>query len=191
MTVLQLAPAHRDGDDRPHHNDGTGPEPIVALHQRVQTFDLSQRERERGEEAAFQAVLTAQAVLTGTFPDTLDPVVQATSWAGYPPVAERQLMASAVTYLGSADGQRGWWLHYTQREEGSGEDGDLAHVLTLIAPCSCGTYLHAELVDEDHLVVLLHELDTPPGAPVDCNWQLLIRSASYADTAHTSTEPPL
>lgn len=190
MTVLQLAPARQDRDDHPHHGDGTGPEPIVALHQRVQSFDLSQRERERDEEHAFHAVLHADAVLTGAFPDTLDTVVQAMSWTGNPPVPDRQLMASAVTYLGSADGQRGWWLHYTRREEGVGEDGDLAHVLTLIAPCSCGTYLAVELADEDHLIVLLDELDTAPGAPVDCDYRLRIRAGSYADPAHSSIEPP-
>ncbi|OIJ95429.1 hypothetical protein [Streptomyces colonosanans] len=188
MTVLQLAPAPRD--DHPHDGDKTGPEPIVALHQRVADFDLSQRDQERGEEAAFQAVLHADAVLTGSFPDTLDTVVQAMSWTGHPPVPGAQLMASAVTYLGSADGQRGWWLHYTRREEGFGEGGDLVHVLTLIAPCSCGTYINVELADEDHLIVLLDELDTEPGAPVDCDYQLRIRASSYADPAHASIETP-
>lgn len=190
MTVLQLAPALRNRDNRPHDDD-TGPEPIVALHQRVQNFDLSQREQQREEEAAFQAVLNADAVLTGAFPDTLDTVVQAMSWTGNQPVPDRQLMASAVTYLGSADAQRGWWLHYTRREDGVGEDSDLVHVLTLIAPCSCGTYLNVELVDEDHLIVLLDELDTPPGTPVDCDYQLRIRASSYADPTHTSVEQPL
>lgn len=188
MTVLQFAPASKD--ERPHDDD-SGPEPIVALHQRVQAFDLSQREQQRDEEAAFQAVLNADAVLTGAFPDTLDTVVQAMSWTGHPPVPDRQLMASAVTYLGSTDGQRGWWLHYTRRDEGAGEDGGLAHVLTLIAPCSCGTYLSVELADEDHLIVLLDELDTAPGTPVDCDYRLRIRAGSYADPAHTSVEPPL
>ncbi|MGR3939551.1 hypothetical protein [Streptomyces sp. BRA346] len=190
MTVVQLASARRDQDDRPHHGDATDPQPIVALHQRAQSADLAQRERERGEEAAFQTVLTATAVLNGAFPDTLDAVVPAMSWTGYPPVPDRQLMASAVTYLGSADGQRGWWLHYTRREEGFGEDGDLAHVLTLIAPCSCGTYLTVQLTDEDHLILLLSELATPPGAPADCDYRLRIRSSNYADPAHTSIEPP-
>ncbi|WP_445520947.1 hypothetical protein [Streptomyces sp. NEAU-174] len=190
MTVVQLASARRDQDDRPHHVDDTGLEPIAALHQRVKAFDLAQRERERGEEAAFQAVLTANAVLTGSFPDTLDTVVQSMSWTGHPPSPDMRLMASAVTYLGSADGQRGWWLHYTRREESMGEDGDLAHILTLIAPCSCGTYLTVELADEDHLIVLLDELHTPPGAPVDCDYRLRIRAGSYADPTHTSTEPP-
>jgi hypothetical protein len=187
MTVLQFAPASKD--DRPH--DDTGSEPIVVLHQRVQAFDLSQREQQRDEEAAFQAVLNADAVLTGTMPDTLDNLVQAMSWTGHPPVPDRQLMASAVTYLGSADGQRGWWLHYTRRDEGAGEDGGLAHVLTLIAPCSCGTYLSVELADEDHLIVLLDELDTDPGAPIDCDYRLRIRASSYTDPAHRSVEPPL
>ncbi|MFI9772151.1 hypothetical protein ACIHJG_35605 [Streptomyces sp. NPDC052415] len=190
MTVLQLAPALHNRDDRPHETD-TSLEPIVALHQRVQNFDLSQREQQRGEEAAFQAVLNADAVITGTFPDTLDTVVQATSWTGHPPVPHVQLMASAVTYLGSADGLRSWWLYYTRREEGAGEDGDLVHVLTLIAPCSCGTYLSVDLADEDHLIVLLDELDTVPGAPIDCDYRLRIRSSSYADPAHTSIEPPV
>ncbi|MGW0653693.1 hypothetical protein ACWD4T_33735 [Streptomyces umbrinus] len=97
MPLLQLAPVLSDRDDRPHDDDGTGLEPIVALHQRVQNFDLSQREQQHDEEAAFQAVLHAGSVLTGTFPDTLDTVVQAMSWTGNPPVPDRQLMASAVT----------------------------------------------------------------------------------------------
>ncbi|MEV6383111.1 hypothetical protein AB0M31_27325 [Streptomyces sp. NPDC051773] len=112
------------------------------------------------------------------------------AWTGHPPVPDAQLMVSAVTYLGSADGLRGWWLHYTRREEGFGEHGDLVHVLTLIAPCSCGTYLSVELVNEDHLIVLLDELHTAPGAAIDCDYQLRIQSSSYADPAHTSIEPP-
>ncbi|NUK84694.1 hypothetical protein [Streptomyces lunaelactis] len=93
-------------------------------------------------------------------------------------------------YLGSADGQRGWWLHYTRREVGFGEDGDLVHVLTLIAPCACGTYITVELVGEDALIVMLDELTTPPGAPVDCDYRLQVRGAGWADTRHDSTEPP-
>ncbi|MFE9444903.1 hypothetical protein ACFYO2_39405 [Streptomyces sp. NPDC006602] len=189
MTVLQLAPARQDRDDHPHHDQGS-PEPIVALQQRVQAFDLSQRERERDEEHAFQAVLHADAVLTGAFPDTLDTVVQAMSWTGNPPVPDRQLMASAVTYLGSADGQRGWWLHYTRREEGVGEDGDLAHVLTLIAPLLLrhlpGRGTGRRRPPDRPAGRTRH----PPGAPVDCDYRLRIRASSYADPTHSSIEPP-
>ncbi|MGW0632976.1 hypothetical protein, partial [Streptomyces sp. NPDC002758] len=77
------------------------------------------------------------------------------------------------------------------REEGVDEDGGLVHVLTLIAPCSCGTYLTVELADEDHLIGLLDDLDTEPGAPVACDYRLRIRASSYADPAHSSVEPPL
>ncbi|MEW2471061.1 hypothetical protein AB0919_39680 [Streptomyces sp. NPDC046994] len=188
MTLLHLAPAPRT--DEPTDDDSR-PVPIVALHERVHALDLSQRAQQRNEDAAFQAVLNADAVLTGAFSDTLDTVVQSMSWTGHPPVPDLQMVASAVTHLGSADGTRGWWLHYTRREQGFGEDGDLVHVLTLIAPCSCGSYLTVELVDEDHLIVVLDELDTEPGAPVDCDYRLRIRRNSYADPAHSSVEPPL
>ncbi|MGW7463822.1 hypothetical protein ACWGJT_03725 [Streptomyces xantholiticus] len=90
--------------------------------------------------------------------------------------------------MGSHDGRHGWWLHYMRRV-GSGEDGDVQQVLTLIAPCTCGTYLTAELADENALVLMLDELDTQPGAPVDCDYRLRIRSSSYVDHSHTSVEP--
>ncbi|QIY93948.1 hypothetical protein HEP87_07520 [Streptomyces sp. S1D4-11] len=72
MTVLHFSPAFLDRDDH-SQDDRTSPEPIVALRQLVQNFDLSQREQESGEDTALQALLTAGAVLVGIFPDTLDP----------------------------------------------------------------------------------------------------------------------
>jgi hypothetical protein len=182
MTVVQLHPTVRH--DR---TADEAPAPIVALRQAV--ADLSTRRRERGEEAAFQAVLTADAVLRAAFPDTLGSVIAPMSWTGYPPVDDHdhQYAACAVTYLGSADGIRGWWLHYTQRHDQLDKP---SHVLTLIAPCGCGSYFLVEIADEDALFVMLDELDTPPGAPVDCDHRLRIRSASYADPSHDSFEQP-
>ncbi|MER0443229.1 hypothetical protein ABR738_01315 [Streptomyces sp. Edi4] len=184
MSILPFSPPIQ------HDRPGADAElPIVALHQRVQDFDLSERARERDEELAFQTVLNVDAVLTGSFRDTLDPVVQAMAWTGYPPLEDNELMASAITHLGTVDGVRGWWLHYTRHPE-TVEHDDLVHVLTLIAPCVCGSYTEVELVDEDALIVLLDELDTPPGAPIACDPQLRIRRTSYADTRHANLEPP-
>ncbi|MFC8953744.1 hypothetical protein ACFT8P_14105 [Streptomyces sp. NPDC057101] len=42
----------------------------------------------------------------------------------------------------------------------------------------------------DALIALLDELETTPGAPVDCDDRLRIRSASYTDQDHTSFELP-
>ncbi|MET8129897.1 hypothetical protein ABZV67_38510 [Streptomyces sp. NPDC005065] len=75
---------------------------------------------------------------------------------------------------------------YSLTQIGHGEDGNMVHLVTLIAPCECGTYTSVELPDEDALIVLLDELDTAPGAPVRCDWQLRIRRASLTDTRHTS-----
>ncbi|MFD3719839.1 hypothetical protein [Streptomyces sp. NPDC058674] len=186
MTVLQLAPAPRH--DRAA--DLAEPAPITALHQRVKDFDLSERAAERDAQFAMAAVLLADSVLTMSFSDTLDQVVPVMSWTGHPPLTDNGLPASAVTYLGSTDGSRGWWLHYTRRHDEQNEDGDLLHVLTLIAPCDCGAYTDVELVDEDALIVLLDELDTEPGAPVPCDYRLRIRRSSYLDPRHDSTEPP-
>ncbi|MFE5714516.1 hypothetical protein ACFQ7J_27350 [Streptomyces sp. NPDC056501] len=156
MTVVPLYPAVRHD----YAADET-PAPIVALHQAVAELDRP-RQSEYGEDAAFQAVLTADAVLVGSFRATLQAAVATTSWTGYPPVDGPHHTACAVTYLGSADSIRGWWLHYTQRHD---QLGDPIHVLTLIAPCACGTYLHADIPHEDALIVMLDELNTPPGPP--------------------------
>ncbi|MEV5598902.1 hypothetical protein [Streptomyces sp. NPDC052496] len=182
MSVVQMHPAVR--------HDRTTDEttaPIVALCQRVAGADLVSRQRERGEAAAFQAVLAAEAAMIGSFPDTLGAAVPPMSWTGYPPVDDAAHAACAVTPLGSADGDHSWWLHATQRHD---QLGEAQHVLTLIAPCTCGTYLHVEIPDEDALIMMLDELDTAPGAPVACDYRLRIRSASYADPAHDDFEPP-
>ncbi|RLU86331.1 hypothetical protein CTZ27_25510 [Streptomyces griseocarneus] len=86
-----------------------------------------------------------------------------------------------------ADGTRGWRLHYTQRHDRLGE---VQHVLTLIAPCACGAYLHTEVHDENTLITMPDELDTIPGAPAACDYRLRIRSAGSTDPAHAGTEPP-
>ncbi|MEU7206137.1 hypothetical protein [Streptomyces sp. NPDC045470] len=132
-------------------------------------------------------MLAAEAAMIGSFPDTLGATVTPMSWTGYPPVDDSPYAACAVTPLGSADGNHSWWLHTTQRRD---QVGEAQHVLTLIAPCACGTYLYAEIPDEDALIVMLDELDTAPGAPVACDYQLRIRAASYADPAHASIGPP-
>ncbi|MDI3408330.1 hypothetical protein [Streptomyces cavernicola] len=62
--------------------------------------------------------------------------------------------------------------------------------MALVAPCACGTYFYVHLRDEQQLQAILAELDTEPGAPVRCDYQLQIRSESYADPEHDSTEPP-
>ncbi|MEU7222293.1 hypothetical protein [Streptomyces chrestomyceticus] len=182
MSVVQMHPAVRHATTTDERKT-----PIIALLQRVTAIDLPSRQREHGEAAAFQAVLAANAVLTGSFLDTLGAAVPPMSWTGYPPVDDAVYAACAVAYLGSADGTRGWWLHATQRHD---QLGEAQHVLALIAPCTCGTYLHVEIPDEDALIVMLDELDTAPGAPVACDYRLRIRSASYADPAHDDFEPP-
>lgn len=112
MTVLHLNHAIRHDRSGDYGNE---PAPIAVLHQRVKGFDLSERARERGEQHAFHAVFQGNQVLTGSFPDTLDAVIRAMRWTGHPPLPENQLMASAVTYLGSAGGQRGLWLRLLRR----------------------------------------------------------------------------
>lgn len=141
----------------------------------------------RGQDA-FGAVLQADSVLASSFPGTLSPAIAPLEWIGYARIPERVLEACAVAYLGSDDGVRGWWLHYTRRVVGYGEDGDVHHVVTLIAPCTCGTYITAEISDEHALVLMLDEIRTKPGAPVDCDYRLRIRANSYADFAHSSVE---
>ncbi|MFI8769525.1 hypothetical protein ACIGN6_32100 [Streptomyces sp. NPDC053792] len=181
VTPLHLAVRHE-------HVAGEPTAPIVALHELVAALAPADRHDERVEDA-FQAVLNADAILTGSFSKTLDTAIGPMRWTGYPPVDNNAFWytACAVTYLGSADGVRGWWLHYTQRRD---QLGDPLHLLTLIAPCACGTYLHADIPSEDALIAMLNELDTPPGAPVTCDHRLRIRAASYADQDHASFEPP-
>ncbi|MFD3728809.1 hypothetical protein [Streptomyces sp. NPDC058671] len=183
MTVVHLHPVP--------HGDGAAeaPVPIVALHQAVADLTPSAWQGEVGEAAAFRATLSADAVLIGSFRDTLHAAVTPMNWTGYPPVDDHecQYAACAVTYLGSADSIRGWWLHYTQRPD---QLGDPRHLLTLIAPCACGTYLHTDIASEDALIAMFGELSTPPGAPVDCDHRLRIRAASRAEKVHDSFEPP-
>ncbi|WP_331735977.1 hypothetical protein [Streptomyces sp. NBC_00057] len=164
---------------------GSLPAPVIALHQRLHSLNFPGPYR-AGDKAARHAAVQADAVAAWLFPTTLYAVVHAGLWHGYPPVHNHGLEAAAVAFLGSADGGRGWWLHYSLTQIGHDEDGDMAHLVTLVAPCECGTYTSVELPDEDALIVLLHELDTPPGAPVRCDWQLRIRRASLTDTRHTS-----
>ncbi|MFD9047797.1 hypothetical protein [Streptomyces zaomyceticus] len=185
MTVVTLRPAVRHD-----HAAGEPPAPIVTLHKTLAALNPADRHDDRGRDDALQAILNAHAVLAGSFRDTLDTAIQPTSWTGYPPPgsdAPRSYSACAVTHLGSADGMRGWWLHYTRRHD---QFGDPLHNLTLIAPCACGTYLHADIPHEDALIEMLNELDTPPGAPVSCDHRLRIRTASCADQDHDSFEPP-
>ncbi|WLQ53721.1 hypothetical protein P8A21_39965 (plasmid) [Streptomyces poriferorum] len=130
----------------------------------------------------------ADSTLTGSFHATLAHVVASTTWSGRVPVPENGLMASAVSFLGTEIGNRAWWLHYTRRPTMQ-PLADRAHVLTLIAPCECGTYINVELTDEDFLIVLLDELDTPPGTPVPCDRSLRIRRNSHSDNRHASTSP--
>ncbi|WP_052499854.1 hypothetical protein [Streptomyces vietnamensis] len=178
-------------DARHDRAPDTAPTPIATLHQAVADFDPCSRRRDTGSADAFKAVLTADAVVVGSFPSTLDAAIAPRSWTGYPPADHHRYCysyaACAVTRLGSADGIRSWWLHYTQRTDQLGEH---RHILTLIAPCACGTYFHVEIPDEDALIAMLDELDTAPGAPVDCNHRLRIRSDSNADQTHDSYEPP-
>ncbi|WP_367140652.1 MULTISPECIES: hypothetical protein [Streptomyces] len=134
-----------------------------------------------------QAVLDADALVTTAFLDTLGTVIAPMNWTGYPPVDNPQYEACAVTYRGPADSTRGWWLHYTQHHD---QLGDPRHALTLTAPCACGTYLSVELPDEDTLIRMLDELNTPPGTPVACDHRLRIRAASYGDPSHDSFEQP-
>lgn len=183
MTVLHLTPATRNAAPT-----GDEPTPIAVLTRHVKNMDLSERARERDAELAMAAVLSADSVLRTSFPDTLNTVIHSMEWTGNAPLPDNQLMASAVTYLGSPDTRRGWWLHYTRRE--NDVDGELDHVLTLIAPCSCGEYVDQELADEDTLIAMLAELDTEPGAAIDCDYVLRIRTDSYADSRHESFEPP-
>lgn len=170
---------------------GLSPAPVVALHQQLRTLDFPPP-YQRGDKAARYAAVQADAVTAWLFPHTLYAVVPAGLWHGYPPLAERRLPSSAVAFLGSTDGNRGWWLHYSLTQAGHDEDGDLVHTITLIAPCVCGAYVDVELPDQDALVVILDELDTTPGAPVPCDWRLRIRRTSIADSWHASVldEPP-
>ncbi|WP_326581724.1 hypothetical protein OIE69_43950 (plasmid) [Actinacidiphila glaucinigra] len=185
MTVIQLRPPQPP--EQPEYIQGApeDPSPIAALCRSVRTVDLAERARERDEAAAFNAVLTAGAVLVGSFPDTLAAVVPNLSWSGFVPLPEQGLPASAVAFLGAADAVAGWWLHYSADDSGRGE----RHVLTLVVPCSCGTYFEQNVDDEDALGNMLAELHSEPGAPVDCDARLLIRSTSR-DNPHDSTVTP-
>ncbi|MEV8311886.1 hypothetical protein AB0P36_32310 [Streptomyces flavidovirens] len=147
---------------------------------------------QRGDKAALHAAVQADAVNAWLFPHTLHAVVPAGLWHGYPPLSAHRLPASAVAFLGSADGSRGWWLHYSLAPVGHDEDGDMVHTIILVAPCVCGAYVDVELPDQDALVVILDELDTQPGRPVPCDWHLRIRRTSIADRRHTSAldKPP-
>ncbi|MEU1122008.1 hypothetical protein ABZ371_00070 [Streptomyces sp. NPDC005899] len=161
------------------------PAPVIALHHRLQSLDFPSPYR-AGDKAARHAAVQADATLAWLFPTTLYAVVPAGLWHGYPPLHEQGLGAAAVAHLGSTDNTHAWWLHYSLTQIGHDEDGDLAHLVTLTAPCECGTYTSIEPPDEDALIVLLDELDTPPGTPAPCDWRLKIRRASLTDTRHTS-----
>ncbi|TQK42306.1 AAA domain-containing protein [Streptomyces sp. SLBN-118] len=168
---------------------------VLQVLEEMATSEAGKRQDAAATLAGLVRVVATNSLARMVFDPTLPPVrLDASSTSDMIVITttglklpENRLTASAVTYLGSADGQCGWWLHYTRREEGFGEDGDLAHVLTLIAPCACGTYITVELVDEDALIVMLDELDTPP---VACNYRLRVREASWADARHDSTEAP-
>ncbi|MFF3343184.1 hypothetical protein [Streptomyces flavidovirens] len=141
---------------------GLSPAPVDALHQQLRTLDFPPP-YQRGDKAARHAAVQADAVNAWLFPHTLYAVVPAGLWHGYPPLTTHRLPASAVAFLGSADGNRGWWLHYSLTPVGHHEDGDLVHTITRIAPCDCGAYIDVELPDQDALVVILDELDMTPG----------------------------
>ncbi|WP_331718611.1 hypothetical protein OG985_49480 (plasmid) [Streptomyces sp. NBC_00289] len=102
---------------------------------------------------------------------SLEQVVDAVAWHGYPAVLEagrRGWEASAVAWL---DG--GLWLHHTLRI--SEADG-ASDVLTLIVPCTCGRgYVDIGLDSEDVLMDILTELRPTCGRsphddrdPLDC-----------------------
>lgn len=172
--------------ESPHPTRRNDPAEIPApLHPtvRIQTAasPLHQHIHKLEQQIAHRAALSADAVLAASFPHTLSPATsEPLAWIGYAPTHDHT--ASAVAPLGGT-GTRGWWLHYTRLQD---QLGDPQHILTLIAPCSCGTYLHVKIPDEDTLIAMLDQLDTAPGAPVVCDYRLRIRSASYADQDHDS-----
>ncbi|MGW1364550.1 hypothetical protein ACWCQP_44995 [Streptomyces chartreusis] len=122
-------------------------------------------QRDDAQTAALDHVWTA-------YPDTLGKALDTDDWSGQPALDGAGLEPSAVAYL---DG--GLWLHHSS-------DGDQERdVLTLIAPCTCGTgYIDTVLDGERDLLQVLTDLRATGGRfphnsnEPDCDSQQRLRA---------------
>ncbi|WP_405675461.1 hypothetical protein OG848_47550 (plasmid) [Streptomyces canus] len=120
----------------------------------AQLFDIAREAvTEREEEQREDARLAAVDHLWRSYPDTLAKVVEEDMWNSQSALPGAGLEACAVAYLGGC-----LWLHHTRRNDQE------HHVLTLIAPCTCGSgYVDTALDGEPDLMQLLTELRATSG----------------------------
>ncbi|MFK0112524.1 hypothetical protein [Streptomyces sp. NPDC091217] len=117
-------------------------------------FDIAREIGVQGEdEQCDDAETAALDHVWNVYPDTLGKALDEDDWKGQPALSGAGLEPSAVAYL---DG--GLWLHHSS-------DGDKERdVLTLIAPCTCGTgYVDTALDGESDLLQVLNDLRATAG----------------------------
>lgn len=121
--------------------------PLARLFAMVSELDTytEAEQRDDAELAAAHHVYNAYSATVGQVLDGDD------NWSGKVAVKDNRLEASAVAWL-----EGGFWLHHTLDIS---EDDGARDVLTLIAPCACGSgYVDFQLENEDDLLEVLTDL---------------------------------
>jgi hypothetical protein len=120
--------------------------PLARLFALVSEYDTytEAEQREDAELAAAHHTFNAYGA-------TIGQVLDGDDWTGQIALKDNRLEASAVAWL-----EGGLWLHHTL--DISESDG-ARDVLTLIAPCACGSgYIDYQLENEDDLLQILTDL---------------------------------
>lgn len=121
--------------------------PLARLFAMVSELDTytEAEQRDDAEIAAAHHVFNQYGATVGQVLDGDD------DWTGRIAVKDNQLEASAVAWL-----EGGLWLHHTLDIS---EDDGARDVLTLIAPCACGSgYIDFQLENEEDLLEILTDL---------------------------------
>ncbi|WP_245766714.1 hypothetical protein [Streptomyces colonosanans] len=115
--------------------------PLARLFAMVGDAYTEAEQRDDAEVAAAHHVYNAYGA-------TLGLVLGGEDWAGQISVKDNRLEASAVAWL-----EGGLWLHHALAIS---EDDGARDVLTLIAPCACGSgYFDIQLENEEDLLEIL------------------------------------
>lgn len=117
-------------------------------------FDIAREIGADGEEEQrVNAQMAAVDHVWRVYPDTIAKAVDEDKWSGQVALTGAGLEPCAVAYL-----DEGLWLHHSS----SGEQE--SHVLTLIAPCTCGAgYIDTVLDSETDLLEILTDLRATNG----------------------------